>query len=130
MLKTKGKVLTELSGCKLLRNVCFMHLVISNPVSTVSNSLLEGDKVLPSLTIMWFYSRNVKKEVHLEVSGRIILNRIFTFEWEKLNGLLWLGMGKLDCFVNMIMNISVSQCRMNLLIILERKFSLCSALDY
>jgi len=36
--KTKGNVLTERSGCEFLKNVCFMQLVISNPVSTVSNS--------------------------------------------------------------------------------------------
>ena len=102
-------VLGQISGCEFLKTMWFMLLVISNPVSTVSNSHMEGVIILSLLIKIWRCWRDVKNGVYLEeleVEGTIILKRVIKFEQEEV---IWIGVFQDKenwiGFVNTVLNI-------------------------
>jgi len=63
-----------------------MQLVISKPISSVSNSRLERDIIKLHLNTMWFRWKKLNVGVLLEVTEvawQIILKRFFKYAWEE-----------------------------------------------
>ena len=61
--------MTELSGCKFLKVVCFMQLLISNTISAASNYRLEGGIIKLPFNTIWFCWRKLNLRAHLEETG-------------------------------------------------------------